>query len=92
MNINDYVAHFGNKSFTSFPLNDVDFLMFSQFSYININLLCSSLKEDTEPTKIKNFLVDDLDALVDGSVDIKSNKKLIKLLTKSKRYNEFYLE
>lgn len=88
MNINDYVVRFGKKTFKSFPLNDVDFLIFSQLAYINLDLVCSSYKEDTSPIKIKDFDIKDMEAFTTGSVDQKFDKKLIELMMKSKRYKD----
>ena len=46
-NILYYMKRYGNKSFEEFPLNEVDGLILSQLSYLNLDTLIPSI-DDTK--------------------------------------------
>ena len=88
MNLNGYIEKFGKRSFKTFPFNDVDALILSQLSYINLDQVISSIDEDKKPIKIKDFVIKDMSSFTDGSVDKKFDIKMIDLLMKSRRFKD----
>ena len=88
MNINDYVLKFKNKTFDKMPFNDVDSLILSQLSYVNFDMVTSSIDEDKEPVAFKDIIIEDKKAFYLGSVDSKNNEAMFDLMQKSKRFKD----
>lgn len=89
MNINSYIVKFGKNNFETMPFNDVDALIFAEFSYINLELL---FKENSNTLCLKDIIVDELiDEVFVGSVDAKYNKKMLSLMIKSDRYKDLVI-
>lgn len=88
MNLNGYIEKFGKRSFKTFPFNDVDALVLSQLTYINLDQVVSSISENKKPIKIKDFKIKDMSSFTDGSVDKKFDIKMIDLLMKSRRFKD----
>lgn len=82
MNIVSYVRHFGEKRFSEEPFNCIDALILSQMSYINFDLIIPEMGfvklKDLKGLKNKDLYFD--------SVDYLNNKRLFKMMVKSKRY------
>ena len=85
MNIINYVRKFGHKTFSELPFNYVDGLIFSQLSYVNFDMVTPEAGfirfkalQDKEVLHNKDFYY--------GSVDAKNNERLLKLMTKSRRF------
>lgn len=87
-NILYYLKHFGNKSFAEFPLNEVDGLIISQLSYLNLDSLIPSIDDTKEDVAIIDALTPDtIKIACQGTLDKKNNEKLISRLKKSSRFN-----
>lgn len=90
MNINGYVKKFGNKTFKQWPFNDVDALVLSELSYINLDLL---FDEHKEKIVLKDIDVDKLEKEVFyDSADARYNKTMLKYMVKSKRFSHLAIK
>ena len=86
MNINGYINKFGEKTFNEVPFNDVDALILSELSYINIDLL---FDEGNNSVCLKDIDINKLTKEVFyGSVDYAFNKTMLKRMITSKRYQD----
>lgn len=85
MNINKFLRTYGHKSFDEFPFNDVDALILSELSYVNLHLLTN---DPVEGFILKKVSYKDLQRkdVYAGSVDARKNKKMLNLMARSRRY------
>ena len=82
MNIVGYVKKFGDKTFKELPFNDIDALIFSEISYLNIDLLFTGHRF----VKLKDLVIEDKKEFYYSSVDSFNNRRLFESMMKSKRY------
>ncbi len=87
-NLYYFVKKFGKQSFKQFPFNEVDSLILSQLSYLNLENFVPKLEEKLSDSL---SLIDKLNAktiyeLSYDTLDEKRNKKLLKLLLNTTRY------
>lgn len=86
-NILYYVKRFGNQSFSDFPFNEVDGLILSQISYMNLDTFIPSIDDTMEDVSLLQCLDEaNLEIARKDTLDYKRNKKLIHALQKSTRY------
>ena len=89
MNINNYISSTRKITFEESPFNEVDSLILSELSYMNLDLVVPSINyPHNYKTKIKELDLTNLSALAFGSVDAKRNKKMLNLMRKSLRYQD----
>lgn len=86
-NILYYVKRFGHKSFQEFPFNEVDSLILSQVSYMNLDNFVPGI-DDTSPDVSLIELLNEqtIKELTVDTLDEKNNKRLLRLFQKSTRY------
>ena len=88
-NILYYMKRYGNKSFEEFPLNEVDGLILSQLSYLNLDTLIPSIDDTKEDVSLIDcFDSSTIKAICQGTLDRKNNEKLIFYLKKSLRFKK----
>ncbi|MDE6047154.1 MAG: DUF2974 domain-containing protein, partial [Anaeroplasmataceae bacterium] len=86
-NILYYVKQFGNCSFEDFPFNEVDGLILSQISYMNLDSVLPTIDDTMEDVSLLEVLDEaHLKIACENTLDRKKNYKLIKLLQKTTRY------
>ncbi|MDE6656002.1 MAG: DUF2974 domain-containing protein [Anaeroplasmataceae bacterium] len=91
-NILYYVKKFGNQSFEEFPFNEVDGLILSQISYMNLDSILPTIDDTMEDVSLLELLDEShLEAACENTLDRKNNYKLIKLLQKSSRYEGLFV-
>ncbi len=83
----DYVKKFGNQSFEEFAFNEVDSLILSQITYLNLDDYVPSIDDTNQPISLLGVLDDDtIYKLSVGTLDERRNKILLHMLKKSTRY------
>ncbi|MCM1130609.1 MAG: DUF2974 domain-containing protein [Roseburia sp.] len=91
-NILYYVKKFGNRSFEEFPFNEVDGLILSQISYMNLDSLLPTIDDTMEDVSLLEGLDEDhLKIACRNTLDRKNNYKLIHLLKKASRFEGLYV-
>ena len=89
MNINSYISYKGHLTFDELKFNELDSLILSELSYMNLDLVASSIHHPrAKKVKIKDVDLTYLSAVSYGSVDNKKNEKMLKLMMESKRFQE----
>ena len=89
MNINSYIAYKGHISFDELKFNELDSLILSELSYMNLDLVAPSIHHPrAKKVKIKDIDLTYLSAVSYGSVDNKKNEKMLKLMMESKRFQD----
>ena len=90
MNINGYIRKYGSKSFKELEFNDIDALILSELSYINIDMLIPGKKREI---KLKDIDIKSAKKEVfRDSVDASFNKTMLKRMIESKRYRKIVLK
>lgn len=89
MNINAYIKKFGSYTFQELEFNDVDALIFAEFSYLNLELL--SLR-DGSSIFLKDIPSYMLEPLANDQMDAKDNKIMLEAMINSNRYKDVYLK
>lgn len=89
MNINGYIKEYGSYTFAERGFNDVDALIFAEFSYLNLELL--------NLPKGSSFFIKDIPAyllnpLSIDQMDEKYNRIMIELMIDAKRYQDVYIK
>ncbi|MDE7385109.1 MAG: hypothetical protein K2M84_05060, partial [Anaeroplasmataceae bacterium] len=80
-NILYYVKKFGNRSFEEFPLNEVDGLILSQISYLNLDSVLPTIDDTMADVSLLEVLDEvHLKIACENTLDRKKNYKLSKLL------------
>ena len=74
MNINDYLRKYNNTPFEKLEFNELDSLILSELSYMNLNLYVPRLCDNKFVT-LSEIQVTDSKAFSYGSVDHKNNIK-----------------
>lgn len=91
-NILTYVHKFGSISLQTKPFNEVDSLILSQLSYLNLDILSATLEENKKAVSLIKQLSDEtIHQLCLNTLDRKKNKKLLYALKKSSRYEGLYI-
>lgn len=84
-----YLKKFAFKSFDEFSFNEVDSLILSQLSYLNLKEFVPAISDQKEPVALKEMLSEDvIKKLCDETLDEKRNKKLLRLIQKTSRYEQ----
>ena len=91
MNINSFISKFGHEDIYTRPLNDVDFLVFAELSYINMELLLPEGKRQITLKDIDKSLLDKKE-VYEGSVDASKNKTMLKKMVSSVRYQDIVIK
>lgn len=87
MNINSYINETKSLTFDEVPFNEVDSLILSELSYMNLDLITPSIHHPHKRlVKIKDLDLSNFNSIAFGSVDAKQNKRMLKLMRKSNRY------
>ncbi len=90
-NIISYVKEYGNKSLTEFPFNEVDSLILSQISYLNLDDFIPTIPDQEAPIRMIDLLTDEgIYQMCKGTFDEKKNIRLLKALRSSARYEQMY--
>ncbi len=86
-NLYFYVKTYGTKSFQEFPFNEVDSLLLSQLSYLNLDLVIPKIQEEKPSVSLVSLLSSELiGKLSKETLDEKRNRKLLNLLMTAPRY------
>lgn len=86
-----YVKKFGNKSFNEYPFNEVDGLILSQISYMNLEAVIPTIDDTAKEISLLEVLKETkLKEACHNTLDHKRNYKLIQLLQNSSRYQGLY--
>lgn len=87
-NLLSFIKSYGDKSFDDFPFNEVDGLILSQISYMNIDNFVPKYDEDKgDVALIKVLQKMQIEEACNNTLDRKRNQRLIKALKKSSRYD-----
>ncbi len=91
-NILSYLKDFGQCSFQEKPFNEVDSLILSQLSYLNLELCSSTIEEDKESISLISYLNEgNIDRLCKNTLDNRRNKKMLRILKDTTRYQGLYI-
>ena len=89
MNINSYIKRVSNFTYKELAFNEVDFLIFSELAYIDLQLVVPQLGNNKKKfIKLKDISEERIDEINHRSVDDKYNKVMLKSMMKSKRYQD----
>ena len=89
MNINNYIERKGHLTFEQMKFNELDSLILSELSYMNLDLVAPSIHNPkAKKPHIKDLDLTHLSAISYGSVDNKRNEKMLKLMMESKRFQD----
>ena len=101
-NIFYYLEKFGNKTFNEHKFNQIDSILLCLLSYLNLDDFIPHINDNVDSVSFISLLDNQtIDALCSGTLDEKKNKKLLKKLKFSTRYeglfmnyldNRFYVE
>lgn len=87
-----YIKKFGCLSFEEFPFNEVDSLMLSQLSYLNLKEFVPNLRDSNLGVNLQTLLTPEtIKKLCVETLDEKRNCKLLKLLKNTTRYQGFQM-
>ena len=85
-NLYFYVKTYGTKSFQEFPFNEVDSLLLSQLSYLNLDLVIPKIQEEKPSVSLVSLLSSELiGKLSKETLDEKRNRKLLNLIMAAPR-------
>lgn len=91
-NLYFYLKSYGTKSFQEFPFNEVDSLLLSQLSYLNLNLVIPTIQEEKQPVSLVSVLSSEMiQNLSKETLDEKRNRKLLQLLVTAPRYEGLHM-
>ena len=85
MNINDYLKKYKDVTFEELEFNELDSLILSELSYMNLNLYVPRLC-DNKFIALKDIEIVDSKAFSYGSVDYKNNLKMFDLMRSGERF------
>ena len=85
MNIIDYLKKYKNTTFEEMPFNEIDSLILSELSYMNLHMYAPSL-EDNKFIKLQTMRIYNEENFSYGSVDAKKNLKMIELMKYGERF------
>ena len=85
MNINNYLKKYNNTPFTELAFNELDSLILSELSYMNLDMYVPSL-EDNKFINLSRMRIRDQKAFSYGSVDYKNNLKMVELMKSGNRF------
>ena len=88
-----YLDKFGHISLHDYPFNEVDSLILSQICYLNLDDFIPSIMDCEKEVSLISYLNDEKNILVltNGTLTEKENKKLLRKLAKSTRYEGLYM-
>ena len=88
-----YLDKFGHISLHDYPFNEVDSLILSQICYLNLDDFIPSIMDCEKEVSLISYLNDEKNILVltNGTLTKKENKKLLRKLSKSTRYEGLYM-
>ncbi len=87
-NLLNFIKKYGNKDFDELSFNEVDGLILSQISYMNIDNFVPKYNENKGDVSLINVLKKlQIEEACNNTLDRKRNHKLIKALKKSSRYD-----
>ncbi len=89
MFLNSYIKEYGKYSFAQRPFNDVDALVLSEISYLNLDRVIN--KKNDGSFVIKDIDLSNIDELTAQQSDMKKNKIMLPLLMKAKRYKDLVI-
>lgn len=96
-NILDYLKKYKDVSFKDFSFNEVDGLILCELTYLKYDNFIPSILEEKEAVSLNDYLENEenIDNLCIETIDKRKNKKLLKLIKDSKRFeglkmNYFY--
>ncbi len=87
MNIVDYVSLFGKKTIEELPFNEVDSLVFAQFSYTDFENMPKFRKQPDSLLSMKEFDLAKRNTVL-GTVDSAYHVNLLRKMKKSPRFQE----
>lgn len=90
MNINHYLKKYQNVSFEELEFNEIDSLILSELSYMNLNLYVPRLC-DHKFIYISDINITDEKAFSYGSVDYKNNLKMFDLMKNGERFKNLQI-
>ncbi|MDE5868379.1 MAG: DUF2974 domain-containing protein [Anaeroplasmataceae bacterium] len=88
-----YIKKFGSLSFDKFPFNEVDSLILSQLSYLNLEHFVPELKQKAQAVRLKNIIrkQENILTLCKETLDERRNIKLLRLMQKTSRFDDMML-
>ena len=88
-----YIKKFGSLSFDKFPFNEVDSLILSQLSYLNLEHFVPELKQKAMAVRLKNIICkqENILTLCKETLDERRNIKLLRLMQKTSRFDDMML-
>ncbi|MDE5715280.1 MAG: DUF2974 domain-containing protein [Anaeroplasmataceae bacterium] len=90
-NIIQYVKDFGHKSFTEFPFNEVDSLILSQISYLNLDEFIPTVQDNKASVRLIDILSDKvIQRMCKDTLDEKKNIRLLKAIRESARFEQVH--
>lgn len=85
-----YLKKYGNLSFQAHPFNEIDALILSQISYLNVDLFTHDYNEEVF---VKDILTpENAKKLAFASMTRAGNEKLAKIFPKTTRYDKVYFK
>ncbi len=85
MNILDYLKKYKDTTFEQMPFNEIDSLILSELSYMNLQMYTPKL-EDNDFIKLQTMRIYNEKNFSYGSVDAKQNLKMIDLMKYGERF------
>lgn len=82
-----YLKHYGNLNFSQHPFNSVDSLILSQLAYIDFQDFVGGIENLQSDCDLEFFSKQNFRMLTKDTLAKRNNKKLIKLIKKSSRFN-----
>ena len=86
MNINSYLTKYKNVPFSELEFNELDSLILSELSYMNLGMYAPSYGEN-DFIKLSSLRIKNPKEFSYGSVDWKNNLKMVELMKSGKRFN-----
>ena len=90
MNIIHYLKKYKDVPFEELEFNDIDSLILSELSYMNLDMYAPRLC-DNRFVALSDIVVDDVKAFSYGSVDHKNNMKMFDLMKSGKRFQSMQI-
>lgn len=90
MNINDYLRKYNNTPFEELEFNELDSLILSELSYMNLDLYVPRLCDNKFVT-LSEIQITDSKAFSYGSVDYKNNLRMFDLMRSGERFKNMQI-
>ena len=90
MNINHYLKEYQNTTFEQLEFNELDSLILSELSYMNLDMYVPRLC-DNKFVYLKDIHITDTKSFSYGSVDYKNNLKMFELMQNGERYKDLQI-